>query len=396
MLPIDDRYRWYGRMRAEAPVHRHPDGYWAVFTYNDVRSILADHATFSSDPATRGTGPALVEPVVGGMLMTDPPRHDRLRALVLPAFAPRSVDALRDHTVAVVGELLDEVGGQGAMDVVGDFAYRLPAMTIARLLGVPERSRDQFLGWTHVVLATQASGVGGPAPADLLADRLRLRNEMDGFFAEIIESRRGDPGDDLVTTLVTATAGDDPLTPGELLDFCRLLLFAGHATTMNLIANAVIALEEWPQVRDRLRADPSWFRPAVEEVLRYRSPIQRTMRFARRRVELGGEVIEAGDRVVPYIGSANRDPQRFDHPDVLDIERRPNPHVGFGHGIHFCVGAPLARLEAPIALRMLLDRFPDLHCDLGGLQHLDGVSLHGVQRLPAEFTPSPPVRPVAA
>lgn len=396
VLAIDERYRWYARMRATSPVHRHPDGYWAVFGYDDVRTVLAEHDTFSSDPATRGHGAGVVEPVVGGMLMMDPPRHDRLRSLVLPAFAPRAVDSLRAHTAEVVDTLLDAVCARGSMDVVGDFAYRLPAMTIAHLLGVPERDRDEFLGWTHLVLATQASGVGGPAPAELLADRERLRSEMDAFFAEIVASRRRAPADDLVSTLIASTESGDPLTSAELLEFCRLLLFAGHATTMNLIANAVIALQEWPDVRERVRADPGLLKRGIEEVLRYRSPIQRTMRFARRRVELGGEVIEPGDRVVPYIGSANRDAARFEHADVLDIDRHPNPHVAFGHGIHFCIGAALARLEAPIALGMLLQRLPDLDCDLDALEHLDGVSLHGVQRLPGRFTPSTPLWPVVA
>jgi cytochrome P450 len=370
---LDERYAWYREMRAAGPVHRHPDGYWAVFTYSAVRAVLADPATFSSDPSSLGDVPGITRPVLGGMLSSDPPRHDRLRTLAVPAFAPVATERMRQHTEEVVTELLDAVIERGSMDIIADLAYPLPATGIARMLGIPAADRDRFLAWTEMVLDTQVSGVGGPAPAEVLARREQLVAEMDGYFAEAITRRRTHPGDDVISTLVAAETTGQPLTSDELLDFCRLLLFAGHATTMNLIGNAAISLEEWPDARERLRRDP----PAVPRVMRY----------ARRSVELGGHTVAAGDRVVPFLASANRDQARFEHADGLDIDRHPNPHVAFGHGIHFCIGAPLARLEAAVAVREMLRRLDSLRCELDGVEAVHGVTLHGVRSLPARFRP---------
>jgi cytochrome P450 len=389
MVMLDRRYRWYASLRAVGPVHWIEEmTSWAVVTYDEVRRVLADPATFSSDPAQRGQhGQPVAEPVLGSIITMDPPRHDRLRRLVYHAFLPGEVRHLRQAVEAATTELLGGVVGRGGMDVVADLAFPLPATTIAHLLGVPVSDRDRFFAWTEAVLETQSTGVGGAVDADLLARRTRLRDEMWGYFAQAIDEHRRRPTDDLIGTLVAADDRGERLSAEDLLQFCSLLLFAGHATTMNLIGNAVICCAEHPDQRARVAADLTLVGGLVEETLRYRSPVHRVMRFATRDVDLGGCRIRRGDRVVPYIASANRDPSRFRDPEVFDVSRRPNPHLAFGHGIHFCLGAALARLEAGTALRALFATVPDWELDEPELEEIPGITLHGARRLRLRFRP---------
>jgi cytochrome P450 len=366
LSPALDRSGWYRSMRQTQPVARDPRwGSWMVFTYSDVQRVLTDHEAFSSEYGDLS------------LLNTDPPRHRQLRSLVTEAFTPRTVEALRPRITQIVGDLLDQVSPRGEMDVIEDFAVPLPVMVIAELLGIPIEHRDRFKRWSDAFVTG-----GGTGMTDVDA-----RREMAVFFAELMEERRRAPREDLISALLAARIDGESLDQRELLSFCILLLVAGNETTTNLIGNAVLCFDEnpdgWPELRDRPELVPS----AVEEVLRYRSPVQSMFRLARSDVRFGEQVIPAGDTVVAWIGSANRDPGQFPDPDRFDIRRSPNRHLAFGHGIHFCLGAPLARLEGTIALGALVERLGRLEVDRAGLEPVPSHILQGVRHLPVTFAP---------
>src|SRR5437879_6573202 len=264
------------------------------------------------------------------------------------------------------------------MDVIEDVAVPLPVMVIAELLGIPIEHRERFKLWSDAFVT---GGRAGMSDVD-------ARREMALFFSDLMEERRRSPREDLISALLAARIDGESLDQRELLSFCILLLVAGNETTTNLIGNAVLCLDEHPDAEADLRAHPELMASAVEEVLRYRSPVQSMFRLARSEVRLGGQVVPAGDAVVAWIGSANRDPLQFAEPDRFDIRRSPNRHLAFGHGIHFCLGAPLARLEGTIALGALLRRLGRLRVDHTKLQPVPSGILHGLQRLPVAFAAS--------
>jgi cytochrome P450 len=288
--------------------------------------------------------------------MTDPPEHTRLRRLVVRSFTPRVLEALRPAIEQLVDDLLREAEGRASMDAISQFAYPLPAIVIGKLLGAPEDGREQFMRWSKTIV--DFVGTGHADEARALANEQTLE-EFRAFLEPIIRDRRAHPQDDLISILASSDEGER-LTEDEIVSTCIVLLFAGHETTANLIGNGLLALLRYPEQLALLRAEPERMPAAVEELLRYDSPVQRNRRLAMQDMTFGGKEIRQGDSVLVFMGSANRDPARFQDPEALDITRAPNPQMAFGHGIHFCAGAALTRLEAPIALRALLDRFPNV------------------------------------
>jgi cytochrome P450 len=282
--------------------------------------------------------------------------------------------------------LLDAVIERGDMDLVADFAAPLPMLVIAQMLGLPPGDRARLTRWSDVILFMSYTIAGSPESERAVSDFQQVTGEMSDYLAGLLDARRSDPQDDLLTRLSQAELDGERLTPAEILGFVQLLLLAGSETTMNLISNAVLCFWEHPDQLARLRAEPSRLPAAIEEVLRFRSPLQWMYRLTTRDVELQGQAIPAGRMVLAVIGSANRDPKHFPAADRFDIAREPNPHIAFGHGVHFCLGAPLARLEARVALTELLGRLEDIElASSEAWPPRKGLHVHGPERLPVRF-----------
>ncbi|MDJ0787304.1 MAG: cytochrome P450 [Myxococcota bacterium] len=340
-------------------------GVWLMTRYEDVHAILRD-PRFSADrtraPLVRDNLerlPAFVQQAAGGlrtMLVMDPPDHTRVRKLANKAFTPRRVEALRERTEAIVEERLDAIGDAERFDLIHDLAEPVPAIVIAELLGVPAEDHRQFREWSSALIRALAS----PNVEDRVEQSNQASQKIFGYLAAIIAERRKAPRDDLISALIAAQEEQDALTDAELLATSNLLLLAGHETTTNLIGNGMLALLREPDQLALLRAEPERIDTAIEELLRFDGPVQATVRVALEDVPLKGCVVPKGAMVLINIGAANRDPEVFAEPDRLDITRSPNPHLAFGFGTHFCMGAPLARLEGRIAFDALLRRFPRL------------------------------------
>ncbi|HEX8693790.1 MAG TPA: cytochrome P450 [Longimicrobium sp.] len=382
-----DPYALYERLRSAAPVFHDPrSDRWMLLDYESVRRALTDHASFSSVAAPPASKPGQ------WFIFSDPPRHTRLRALVSRAFTPRSVAGLEPRIGEISRGLLDRVAGRGEMDLVAEFSAPLPMMVIAELLGAPATDWRRLRGWSDAVLALVLTLSGGAEAERAVGAFAAAHAEMEAYLAELAEERRAAPRDDLLTRLVEAEVDGERLAEGEILGFFQLLLLAGHETTTNLISNAVLCLGEHPDQLERLRAAPGLLPAAVEEVLRYRSPVQAVFRVTTRDVAVHGRTIPAGKLVFAMIGSANRDPRQFADPGRFDVARDPNPHIAFGHGIHFCIGSPLARLEARVALAQLLERLPGLELAGGApWEPREAFHVHGPSRLPVRFQPGPRV-----
>jgi len=367
----------YESMRRSDPVFQDPEsGVWHVFGYGDVQRVLSDHATFSS--RFSGDNPSETGQLFAASLInTDPPRHRQLRSLVTQAFTPRAVEALAPRIAALTEGLLEPVVPAGNTDLIEQLAYPLPVIVIAELMGIPAADRDRFKQWSDVIVSQRPDGDEDRSPGN---------RDMVEYFLGMIEERRHRPGQDLISSLLMAEIDGQKLSVMELLGFCTLLLVAGNETTTNLIGNAVLCFTEAPGTAERLAAEPELLPQAIEEVLRYRSPIESKDRIAAVDTELRGRPIPAGSPIVAWIGSANRDEHQFPHPDVFDVGRSPNRHLAFGQGIHFCLGAPLARLEAKIALQAVLSRLPGLAVDPGArLERMDSTIVFGVKQLPVRW-----------
>src|SRR4051794_2608630 len=352
-----DPYPLLRRLREAEPVARAEDNLWVLSRFDDCRTVLRD-PRFSSD-ARRASdyadeversnrGPALAAAAAALMVYTDPPDHTRLRALVQKAFTPRRIESFRPRVRAIVDELL--ATANRAMDVVGELAYPLPFTVIAEMLGTPPAERDRFRGWSRALALVLEP---------VLTDEMRARVEagavaISGYIRPQIDDRRAHPRDDLLTALVQAEEEGDRLNDGELGANVVQLLIAGHETTQNLIANGLWALLRHPEQLERLRAQPELVAGAVEELLRFDPPVQFAARVALEDVDLDGHTIPAGARVMVLIGAANRDPERFERPDELDVTRADRGHLAFGMGPHFCLGNALARLEGEVALGALV------------------------------------------
>jgi cytochrome P450 len=364
-----DPYPYYDRLRSEAPVAWSETlGAWVLTRYDDVQATLHDPRRFSShgrlsaalerfSPDVRAQFKPLEDHFGIGLIGSDPPHHTRLRALINKAFVPRLIEQMRPRLQALIDELLDAVVPSGSMDVVADLAYPLPATVIAVLLGAPPSARESFKRWSSGILAFQGSGV---VSAEIIDNAQRHLLDMRMFLAELIAERRSRPRDDLLSHLVEAEMDGDRLSTAELLTIGVTMLTAGHETTTTLIGNALYTLLRHPDQLERLRREPALMPTAIEEVLRYEGPLQRNPRRAAVDLAIGGQQLKQHDYLLPLLGAANRDPAVFDQPARFDIARHPNRHLAFGMGIHFCVGAPLARLEGQLALNALVRRLPNL------------------------------------
>jgi cytochrome P450 len=375
----------YDALRHRSPVfHFPPSDLWLILDYEGVKRALVDHDTFSSNLANV---PGHGNPGEW-FIFFDPPRHTKLRALIAKAFTPRVVADLEPRIRDVSRCLIDATIERGEMDLAVDFAVPLPMRVIAELLGVPAADWPRYKRWSDGILKT-ANTVSPAEAAQNIEEYRAVTAEMRAAFPEWIAQRRAERGDDLLSRLVEAEVDGDRLTEAELLGFVQLLLVGGQETTANLINNAVLCFLEYPEQLARLRASPELLPSAIEEVLRYRSPLQWMPRATRRDVELGGQVIPAGKLVLPLIGSANRDAAVFRDADRFDITRAPNPHLAFGLGIHACLGAPLARLEARIALTDFLTRIADFALATDApWPPRTAFGVHGPSRLPIRFTPA--------
>ncbi|WP_328677029.1 cytochrome P450 [Streptomyces sp. NBC_00322] len=405
-----DPYPAYAWLREHAPVHRTrlPSGVeaWLVTRYADARQALADQR-LSKNPAHHDE-PAHAKGKTGipgerkAELMThllniDPPDHTRLRRLVSKAFTPRVVAEFAPRVQELTDRLIDGFAEKGEADLIHEFAFPLPIYAICDMLGVPREDQDDFRDWAGMMIRHGGGPRGGVA---------RSVKKMRSYLAELIHRKREEPGDDLISGLIRASDHGEHLTENEAAAMAFILLFAGFETTVNLIGNGVYALLRNPEQRERLQdslaagetrgvtpgpaAGSPLLATAVEELLRYDGPVElATWRFATEPLTIGGQRIAAGDPVLVVLAAANRDPERFDEPDTLDLSRRDNQHLGYGHGIHYCLGAPLARLEGQTALATLLRRLPDLRLagDPADLRWRGGLIMRGLRTLPVEFAP---------
>lgn len=374
-----DPYPVYRELRERAPVYWSAEvGSWVLSRYDDVAAALTDPATYSSASGIYPTPPqAEATDVLLPMLVTtDPPRHTKLRQLVSKAFTPRRIAALETGVQAIVDELLAEVPAAGPWDFVSGFSGPLPAMVIADLLGIPRDDRDRFRAWsTTLVQGNPLRGASGSG--------LEAATALYDYFTSFLAERRARPQDDLMTALVQAEVDGQHLSEDELLGFCLLLLVAGHETTTNLLSNAAVLLADHPESRQRLREEPELVPAAVEELLRFDSPVQGIGRTLTKPVHLHGRQMAAGDSVLLLFGSANRDDRVFADPEVFDVERSPERHLALGRGIHFCLGASLARMETRLALDALLacSTF-GWEVDKSGAERLRSGPIRGFAALP--------------
>ncbi|MFF8277982.1 cytochrome P450 [Streptomyces lateritius] len=375
-------YPYYAKMREAGPVHRvrTTDGaeLWLIVGYEEARAALAD-PRLSKSPSVVGMT-MLDEQVIGpNLLVLDPPDHTRLRRLVAGQFTGRRVESLRPRLERLTGELADAMAPAGHADLVDSFAFPLPITVICELLGVPAADRDTFRAWTNEIVAPTGAGPEAEAIEGLAA-----------YLDALVEDKRAAGStDDLLSDLITARAEDgDRLSLAELRALGYLLLIAGHETTVNLIANAVRALLTHPEQLAAVRADFGLLDAVVEETLRWEGPVENaTFRFTREPVRIGETLVPAYEPVLVSLASGDRDPARYPDADRFDLHRDARGHLAFGHGIHYCLGAPLARLEARIAIRTLLERFPGLELDPegGALDWLPGMLIRGVRRLPVRW-----------
>ena len=385
-----DPFPTFARMRQETPIYAHqaPDGstIWYITRYEDVSAVLRDDENFCKDPrnardstaqgaASRRS--ATHKRINENMLFSDPPDHTRLRSLVSQAFTPHRINKLAPRVQTIANDLLDQVQGLGKMDLMAAYALPLPVFVICEMLGIPKNDREQVADWSQAIISP------GSRNLNYSARKRKVRaftTYLDNMFAD----RQANPHDDLVTALVQAEEAGDRFNEAELSSMVILLLVTGHETTVNLIGNGTLALLLHPDQLARLQESPSFWTAAVEELLRYDGPVETsTSRWARNNVWMGDHLIKRGDLVRVVLTSANRDKEQFIRPDTLDIQRDNNKHLAFGLGIHYCLGAPLARLEGRIALQTLFHRLPTLRLShpLLQLEWRSGVLFRGIKRL---------------
>ena len=400
-------FQFYADMRHNNPVaYDDRNNIWGVFRYYDVQFILGDYMHFSSAvPPTKLND--LSKEVNEededqkmpfsrpSLLKSDPPYHRTLRAVVASAFTPMTISKLEPRIESITHDLLNQVIEKGNMDLINDLAYPLPVTVIAELLGVPLQDRDTFRTWADKLISSAGSQLNAEHHGSA-KNLISIQSEMDDYFNAIIDKRTITPQTDLISNLIKAEADGHHLSREEILAFCTLLLLAGHVTTVNLIGNTILSLLQNPQEFKKLKEDrtslSSLIPSTIEETLRYRSPVQAVFRMTTQEITIGGaQKIPSGQGIVVWLGSANHDESVFPDPEKFDISRIPHAHshVGFGHGIHFCLGAPLARLEARVALKIILERLQNLELDdsnIEAIKPLHSLFFHGVSQLPLRFT----------
>jgi cytochrome P450 len=388
---FDDFLAWLEAGRERGQIHfDEKQQCWQVLGHPEATAVLSDPAVFSSDLSSLQPDQddfALFRR--GNFVTMDPPQHRKLRTLVSQAFTPRVVAGLEPRIAALTTELLDRAGER--FDLIDALAYPLPVIVIAELLGIPTSDQPLFRSWADVLLSQDVdvdTSVGDAGERAVAAVAPTIR-EMNAYFLDHIRRRRADPGDDLTSKLVRAEVDGEGLADEEIVGFVALLLLAGHITTTATLGNSVLCFQENPDAAAEIRADPALLPAAIEEVLRLRTPFPRVGRFTRVDAEVGGVHVPAGQVVLPWPAAANRDARVFADPNRFDIHRHPNPHLTFGHGIHFCLGAPLARLEARVALRMLLERYRDVEvADDEAVEERNPWTMVAVARLPVRVRPA--------
>ena len=384
-----DPYPTYRRLREKDPVHRSKLTSGLVFTrYEDVSTILRDGQRFYTDGRKQPQYEKLREraikegvmdeddDVAGSMLRMDPPDHTRLRSLVNRAFTPRTVEALRPRIDAFVDEQLDRAEKNGEMDIIRDIATPLPVTVIAEMLGIPTKDRERFKHWSDEIVLTLGISNYDDARRSRAAGQ-----ELRAYLEPIIEERRREPREDLISGLAAVPEAGDKLSVDEMYATISLLLVAGNETTTNLIGNGMLALMRHPEEMERLRSDPSLLENAVEELLRYDSPVQFTSRFPIEDTDVNGYPVKAFEELLVSLGAANRDPAQFEDPDRLYLARKEVRHLSFGHGLHFCLGAPLARIEGQSAISAMVQRFPEMRLK-GEPKWGNNLILRGLTTLP--------------
>jgi cytochrome P450 len=384
-----DPYPIFSAMRRFQPVvgiKRY--GLFIAFSYEDVKRVLSDHASFSSDFSNLPAAMAADRAAANNLISSDPPMHTKLRGIVTRAFTNKAVSNLEPRIKELTHQMLDEVIESGRMDMIDDLAYPLPVVVIAEMLGIPSEDRARFRVWSDQLVRSAD---------DLFGDRKEMGPQVEGgtplvmegmgpYLHDIIEDRRRHPREDLISGLIAAELDGEKLSEQELMEFCSLLLVAGNVTTTNLIGNTILTLAQHPRDLARLQAQPELLPGAIEEVLRYRSPVQFMFRIVKQPVTLSGRRLEPGNMVLAIIGSANRDEAKFPQANRFILDRSANQHIAFGQGIHYCLGAPLARLEARVALGIILDRLQDIQLATPWpLPPGEALILHGVRHLPLKF-----------
>ena len=390
---VADPYSHFASLREAAPMYRDEQlGAWLVLRYDDVRAAFRD-SRLSADRVSpyferrRAHGDTerertTFEVLTRWIVFTDPPRHTRLRKLVEYAFRPRAVERMRGWIASLADELVEELGDEHEFDFMERFANPLPVRVIGDLFGVPHESRQDLTRWSEDILTLV---FGAMHSADRHERAERSLREFSEFLRDVIADRRVRPGEDLISDLVAAEERGDVLEEEEIVATCVLLLFAGHETTRNLLANGLKSILEHPDARAALLSDPSGMPAAVEEVLRFDGPTKAMWRQVVGPVEYGGQRIEPGERVLLVQASANRDPRRFEDPETFDIARRSNRHVGFGYSIHYCLGAAIARLEGALGLGAFLERFPRASLAADTFEWVPLVLSRSLKRLPVRL-----------
>ncbi|MFD1953107.1 cytochrome P450 [Paenibacillus thailandensis] len=381
-IPMDLRlnpYPWYGEMLKHSPVaYNEQYGAYMVFRYDDVRSVFQDYKTFSSALYDGLSEELTFDSQIQAL---DHPRHTQLRALATHAFTPKAVADLEPRIRTIAGSLIDAMLTGQDIDFVKQFAVPFPVTVIAEMLGVPEKDFERFKHWSDIIVEISERLLTGQT--EELPEHIAAYRDLKQYFQSLIHQRRTEPQNDLISRLAAAEADGEKLTDLEASNFCSLLLVTGNETTTNLLANLIRTFAEHPEQWKLLQRNRDLIPQAVEEVLRFRTPVQLMFRLVTKETEISGTKLSPGDRVAVFLGAANRDPAKFERPDVFDITRPSGPHLTFGHGIHFCLGAPLARLETSIALQVLLDRIEAFEIPAAeALEPLTSFNLLGLRKLP--------------
>ncbi|UPM54820.1 cytochrome P450 [Gottfriedia acidiceleris] len=373
LVGTDDPHGWFEKMRKSSPISFDPDrNCWDVFCYKDVQMVLQNFKQFSSN--RNGLFPTLLD--------LDPPTHRRYRNIVSQAFTPKAIQSLAPRIESITKELLAPLKVKREIDIIADIAFPLPVIVISEMLGVPSEDREMFKEWSNIVVSSTQTQ-SPDEMNELMAQQGKAVQDLQTYFYHIVEKRRNNPQNDLVSTIIAADVDGEKISVEELLNFCFLLLVAGNETTTNLIGNTMLTLFEHPNILDQLYKDNSSISAAIEESLRFRSPVHCMNRFVTEDMNLNGMNLKKGQEVMAWIGSANRDEAVFNESNDFDINRSPNNHLAFGSGVHFCLGSQLARLEANICITEMLKALPNMRLDkTKELRIIPSTFVYGYKELP--------------